>query len=167
MVTSLNSALKTVLDNLAPERKVLKSLRPKCRWYNSGLRSHKRKVWKLEKSGLSISWIHYGLHIKVLGILTMLSWTFPRDNHLRIKSQNAVETARSSIILLPILRLKSVGNPLPTSNNNEGLANSFTSFFEDKILAIRKQFLNIPQYQSEALDVPKLTRFQYISLKNK
>ena len=60
MVTSLNKALKMVLDNLAPEKKVLKSLKPKHPWYNSGLRSHKKKVQKLEKSGLNISWIHFG-----------------------------------------------------------------------------------------------------------
>ena len=49
MVSNLNNTLQTVLDNLAPEKQIHKSLRPKHPWYNSELRSHKRKVHKLKK----------------------------------------------------------------------------------------------------------------------
>ena len=35
MVTKLNSTLKAVLDNLALERKIHRSLGPKCPWYTS------------------------------------------------------------------------------------------------------------------------------------
>ena len=44
MVTGLNSALRTILDKLAPEKKVCKSLRPKCPWYTAEIRQLKRKV---------------------------------------------------------------------------------------------------------------------------
>ena len=52
MVTSLNTMLRTVLDKLAPEKKVCKSLKPKHPWYSSELQLLKRRVRKLEKKWL-------------------------------------------------------------------------------------------------------------------
>ena len=61
--------------------------------------------------------------------------------------------------LVKNLTTKCVDNQLPPTKNDEELADSFTTFFEEKILTIRKQFLDIPQYQSEVANVPKLWKF--------
>ena len=56
MVMGLYTTLKTVLDKLAPEKKVCKSLKPKHPWYTSDLKQQKRQVRKLEKK-----WLKYKL----------------------------------------------------------------------------------------------------------
>ena len=61
--------------------------------------------------------------------------------------------------LVANLTTKCIDNPLSPARTAEELANSFATFFEDKILAIREKFLNIPQYQSETVDIPKLHKF--------
>ena len=63
METKLNSTPKAVLDNLAPEKKIHRSLRPKHPWYTSDLRALKRKVRKLKKKWhrykLESIWVAY------------------------------------------------------------------------------------------------------------
>ena len=45
------------------------------------------------------------------------------------------------------------------SKSDEELANSFVTYFEDKILTIRKQFQGVPQYQCEPTEAPRLQKF--------
>ena len=55
MVNMLNTEFTRVADKLAPLKEVKTSLRPKRPWYDADIKQHKRRVRKLEKSGLSIS----------------------------------------------------------------------------------------------------------------
>ena len=82
-----------------------------------------------------------------------------KNNSLRDTISECSGDSKKLYNLVSNLTTKSVGNPLSASNNDEELANSFTSFFEEKILTIRKQFKDIPQFQPEVADIPKLTKF--------
>ena len=47
----------------------------------------------------------------------------------------------------------------PKHNTKQELADSFTSFFQEKILQIRKRFHDIPPFTAEPTEAPRLTRF--------
>ena len=47
----------------------------------------------------------------------------------------------------------------PKHNNKQELTDSFTQFFQDKILQIRERFKDIPPFYTEPSEVPKLSRF--------
>ena len=47
----------------------------------------------------------------------------------------------------------------PKHSNKQELTDSFTQFFQDKILKIRERFKDIPPFYTEPSEVPKLSRF--------
>ena len=100
MISSLNNTLRIVLDNLVPEKKVLKSLKPTCLWYNSELRSHKRKVQKLEKK-----WLRYKLDSLWIAHKNARNSYYARLN-VGIRLQNTVVTANSCTNWSQILQLR-------------------------------------------------------------
>ena len=158
MVSNLNT-LPTVLDNLAPEKQIHKLLGPKHPWYNSELRSHERKVHELEKK-----WLRYKLDSLWIACKNAWNSYYARLNTtkkltLRNKIRDCNGDSKQLYKLVTNLTTKSVRNPLPPAKSDKELANSFASFFKDKILTTGQLFLDIPQYRSEALDVPKLRRF--------
>ena len=57
------------------------------------------------------------------------------------------------------LTAKNTENPMSPNKSNKELADEFSTYFEDKILTIREKFKDIPQFESEPVDVPKLCRF--------
>ena len=63
MVMNLDDALKSILDDLAPEKQVTIPLKPKQPWYTKDLRTLKYKVRRLEKKWLrhklESGWIAY------------------------------------------------------------------------------------------------------------
>ena len=110
MVTSLNSTLKTVLDKLAPEKKVCKSLRHEHPWYTAEIRQLKRKVHKLEKK-----WLKYKLDS--FWMVYKKAW-----NSYQAKLKNKKMTLKDKIVectndskklhnLVNNLTTKSVDNP--------------------------------------------------------
>ena len=54
---------------------------------------------------------------------------------------------------------------MPPTKSDAELAEEFMSFFKNKILTIRDQFQNIPQYESIPTEVPRLTRFSPMTKK--
>ena len=63
------------------------------------------------------------------------------------------------------LTAKRVNNSLPPNRTDAELANDFAEFFENKILTIREMFTDIPQYESTPMDVPRLSRFTPMTVK--
>ena len=159
MVTGPNSTLRTVLDKLAPEKKVCKSLRSKHPWYTSDLKQHKRRVRKLEKK-----WLKYKLGSGWIAYKKARNAYYSKLNAnkismLRAKNSECANDSKQLHKLVNNLTAKSVDNPLPPAQSDEDMANMFAEFFEEKILTIREHFQGIPQYKSEPALVPKLQIF--------
>ena len=155
MVTSLNSTLNTILNKLAPEKKVCKSFRPKHPWYTADLRQHKWMVCKLEKK-----WLKYKLDSCWMAYKKAKNAYFAKLNinkkaTLRAKIAECANDSKELHNLINNLTTY----PLPPANSDEELANMFAKFFKNKILTIRQCFQDIPQYQSQPASVPKLWRF--------
>ena len=81
-----------------------------------------------------------------------------KKSTLRAKIQECEGDSKQLHKLVNNLPTKCIDNPLPPSKSDTELTDSFASFF-NKILTIRMQFQDIPQYQSEVMDVPKLHKF--------
>ena len=131
MVMGLNSALRTKLDKLAPEKKVCKSLRPKCPWYTAKIRQLRRKVSKLEKK-----WLKYKLDSCWMAYKKARNSYYAKLNlnkkmTLKDKIAGCANDSKSLHNLVNNLNTKSVDNPLPKANLDEELAYMFADFFED------------------------------------
>ena len=100
---------------MAPKKKIHKSLRPKCPWYNCELRSHKRKVQKLEKK-----WFRYKLDSLWTAYKNAQNPYYAKLNTwkkltLRNKIIECNSDSKQLYKLVTNLTTKSVGNPLPPS----------------------------------------------------
>ena len=154
---SLNTELRRVLDTLAPEQEKKVSLKTKQPWYNQEMRILKRKVRKLEKK-----WMKYKLDS------CWMAYKKARNSYYYKLNAKKKDTIRTRIDEFSndsrkLHKLNNLTKPKeeqhwPEHTDDEKLANEFASFFEDKILQIRKVLETTPPYTAQQEPVPRLSR---------
>ena len=81
-----------------------------------------------------------------------------KKNTIRAKINDCTSDSRKLHKLINNLTKPREEQPWPEHMDNESLANEFASYFEDKILKIRKVLETTPPYMAEQQAVPRLTR---------
>ena len=88
----------------------------------------------------------------------MPNLTVRKRTSLYPTSRNAAEI-HANCMLINNLTTPQVETQWPKHNTKQELADSFASFFQEKILQIRKRLHDIPSFTTEPTEVPRLTRF--------
>ena len=81
-----------------------------------------------------------------------------KKDTIRAKINDCTNDSRKLHKLINNLTKPREEQPWPEHKDNESLAKEFTSYFEDKILKIRKGLETTPPYMAEQQAVPRLTR---------
>ena len=154
----LNTELARVLNTLAPEKEKRVSLKTKRPWYDQEMKELKQKVRKLEKK-----WLKYKLYFcwtayKKAWNSYYYKLNTKKKDTIRAKINDCTNDSRKLHKLVNNLTKPREEQPWPEHKDDESLANEFTSYFEDKILKIRKVLETTPPYTAEQQAVPRLTR---------
>ena len=155
---SLNTELTRVLNTLAPEKEKRISLKTKHPWYNQEMKELKQKVERLEKK-----WLRYKLDSCWMAYKKAQNSYYHKLNAkkkdtIRAKINDCTNDSRKFHKLINNLTKPREEQPWPEYKDNKSLANEFTSYFEDKILKIRKGLETTPPYMAEQQAVQRLTR---------
>ena len=154
---SLNTELKRVLDTLALEKEMRVSLKTKHPWYDQEMRILKRHVRKVEKK-----WLKYGMDSCWTNYKKARNSYYYKLNHkkdmIRHKISECSNDSRKLHKLINNLTKPKEEQEWPEHTNDEELANTFASYFENKILQIRKALETTPPFTTEQELVPKLSR---------
>ena len=165
MVNALNTELSRMLDTLAPTKVSKAPPRVKQPWYNHTMTDRKHKVQKLERK-----WKKYGPHSLWLAYKSCRNSYYSTLNSKKkdcIKHQikECAKNSRKLHRMVNNLTTKSEPPAWPLHDDETQLAEEFALFFENKILAIRDLFKNIPPYNPKQHDIPKFTQFAPMSEK--
>ena len=153
---SLNTELKRVLDTLAPEKEKRVSLKTKHPWYDQEMKTLKRHIRKLEKK-----WLKYRLDSCWTVYKKARNSYYYKLNHkkkdmIRHKISECGSDSRKLHKLINNLTKPREEQQWPKHTSDEELANTFASYFENKILQIRKALETTPPFKTEQEPVPKL-----------
>ena len=159
MVAYLNKELVRVQDELAPVKKCTISLRPKKLWYDQEMKTLKRTMCKHE-----IKWIKYGLDscwkaYKVTRNCYYAKLNSKKQSVIKSNIQGCSKDSHKLHSLINNLTSPQLETQWSKHNNKQELADSFTQFFQNKILQIRERFKDIPPFHAEPSGVPKISRF--------
>ena len=155
---SLNTELTRVLNTLAPEKEKRISLKAKHPWYDQEMKKLKWKVGRLEKK-----WLRYKLDSCWMAYKKAQNSYYHKLNikkkdTIRAKINDCTNDSRKLHKLINNLTKPREEQPWSEHKDKESLANEFASYFEDKILKIRKVLETTPPYTAEQQAVPRLTK---------
>ena len=155
---SLNTELTRVLNTLAPEKEKRISLKTKCPWYDHEMKELKWKVRRLEKKWLRYKLDSCWMAYKKAWNSYYYKLNTKKKDTIRAKINDCTNDSRKLHKLINNLTKPMEEQPWPEDKDDESLANEFASYFEDKILKIRKVLETTPPYMAEQQAVPRLTR---------
>jgi len=143
-ISKYNTIMGNLLEIHAPSTSLTVTERTSTPWYNSSVRREKTLLRKLErkwrKSNLTIDFEIYR-HQK-------LNLKSTRDrakaDYVQSKLSDA-KTSKDSFAVLNMLLHKKVEYPLPAHDNVSTLAESFATYFNDKIASVRQVFASSGQ----------------------
>ena len=133
MVTNLDNALKSILNDLAPEKQVAIPLKPKQPWYTRDRRTLKHKVRQPEKK-----WLRHKLDS------CWVAYKKQRNLYYAMLNQSKRTTLRSKINdyhgdskklhqFINNLTNKTMENLMPLNKSDAELAEEFVSFFKNNL----------------------------------
>ena len=155
---SLNTELTRVLNTLAPEKEKRISLKTKRLWYDQEMKELKRKVRRLEKEWLRYKLDSCWMAYKKAQNSYYYKLNAKKKDTIRAKINDCTNDSTKVHKLINNLTKPREEQPWPEHKDDKSLANKFTSYFEDKILKIRKVLETTPPYTAEQQAVPRLTR---------
>ena len=145
-VSSFNAELHRVYDEMALLKKCKVDLRAKQPWFDSEMKSLKRKVCKYEKK-----WHKYKLESLWVAYKKVRNSYYGLLNHkkkstLQAKMQDCTKDSQKLHALVSNLTTKQVEPQWPEHTSNEELVEEFASHFQGKIDKIRDLLKDKPQY---------------------
>ena len=159
MVQSLEDEFRRVMDELAPELKCTASLKPKHPWYDAEAHEQKWIVRKLErrfiKYKLDSLWTAFK---KARNKYNTLLNHKKRDS-IRSKIKDCSTNPKKLHKLITNLTKPQEDTKWPKHTSKSELADSYTDYFESKILTIRKLFNNTEPNRCEPTGAPKWRKF--------
>ena len=130
MVINLDDALRSTLNDLAPEKQATIPLKPKYR-YTIDLRSLKHKVRQLEEKWLRYKFESCWIAFKKQWNLYYAKLSQSKKEALRSKIMDCQGDTKMLHKLVNNLTNKTVENLLPPGKSHADLANDFTNFFKN------------------------------------
>ena len=150
------------MDTLAPPKQVTMVSRRKTPWFDDELKGQRNIVCNRERVYMKYktdsTWkafkherncITYLLQYKHRKVMTKKILDCENDTRKLYQLVNNVTGLESE-------------NPMPEGKTDQELANSFTLFFNNKILSLRDMFVYVNPYQPEEKEIPQLRCFSDI-----
>ena len=158
-VDEFESESRRLMDTFCPEKLVNVTSKTRVPWFNNTTREQRKVVRSRERV-----WLKYGEHHQ------WLAYKRERSRYIRIIRHNKTQVYSGKVV-------KAKGNTKklyqimygltgeinkqnwPKSDSNEQLAEDFAEFFLSKIVRIREQFKDLPQFETYQHDIPKFCKF--------
>ena len=145
-LSKCNTKFKEAMDKNAPEKTKRRQVRINRNWYNEELHSQKQTVRHREKIWRKYHQDHQWTAYKKARNKYRLMLRSTRESCLHTEILKNKGNAKALYNIISNLSGNRVENPLPPSNDNSKLAQTFSNFFMEKITKIRNELEKHPQY---------------------
>ena len=158
-----DNQLERLLDKHAPLKSRLVTPRTCVLWFDSEARQLKAKLRKLEKNWKKTHEPSYLHQLKVMRKTYRHHLHASKIAHFHDSIKQASGNSRQLFSITMGLMGKTKSNDLPSSPDDNTLANEFADFFISKILKIRESLLDSPKYTPTQVSPHHLTTFSIVS----
>ena len=163
MIADLEKQLKSVLDEIAPERTKFILVRPTNPWFTEEVKTQKRLMRNRNDNGGNINCSLTGLPSRQSATSTEQCYGQQGNSTLSDKVNECEQDTKKLYDFVNSIIGRSSENLMPKSDSDELLAEECADYFIAKIRKICNSLENHPIYKPVHLDIDLLKEFQLLT----